>query len=421
MKKIAALVLSMAMLLGILSGCGSKGTSAAGSSSAPKKDVVFTFSRQADMNTWNTFMGTDTNSVLLGKLIYDTLIVGDRKGSFSPSLATSWTPSADYLTWTLKLRSDVKFHNGDQFSSADVKYTIERFAKDKTTRSMNDWTLLDSIETPDATTAVFKFTQPMGTFLNAIMDTYIVDKKVMDAQGDKSFDKPNGTGPWKFVSWTAGQQTIFERNDSYWNWGSNKSNVDKIIFKPIKEDTTRLAAIQTGDADLVEALNSDQGKQLGAVKGIKVENVPSSVLANFQFKFENSIFADAKVRQAASLAINRQQIVDTIAGGGKAQAWMCVSSDLGYKDVAPVYDPAKAKQLLSESTYKGQEFKILAVTGQLPRSTEILQAISSMLNAVGFKSSVQFMESAALAAQRQGGNYDCYIVSGATSAGEPTR
>lgn len=419
MKKITALVLSLVLILGIFSGCSKSGSTTSAAPGA-KKENVFTFTRQADMNTWNTFMGTDTNSVLLNRFIYDTLVIGDRKGGYTPGLATSWTTSSDGKTWTLKLRTDVKFHNGDTFSSADVKYTFERYAKDKTVRSLNDWTALDSVATPDAQTAVFTFTSVPSSFMNSLIDTYVVDSKYVTASGDKAaFEKPVGTGPWKFVSWQPGQKTEFIRNDEYWNWGDSKSNVDRVIFRPILEDTTRLAAIQTGDVDLAEALNNDQAKQLQAVKGVKVDSIMTSAMANLQFKFVNSIFADEKVRQAASLAINRQQIVDTIAGG-KALSWNCTSTDLGYKEVTPVFDPAKAKQLLSESSYKGQAFKIYAVTGQLPRSTEILQTISAMLNAVGFNSSVQFMESAALSAQRTAGNYDCYIVSGPIVAGDPT-
>jgi len=406
-KKQVALFIAVA-LIGVMSVVGQG------------KEVVFTFSRQADMNTWNTFKGTDTNSVLIGRLLYDPLISGDRKGTYAPCLATSWKASADSLTWTLKLRSDVKYHNGDPFTSADVKYTFERFATDKTARSMNDWSNLISVDTPDATTAVFRFKKIMATFLNALMDTWIPNSKLIAVQGDKAFDKPIGTGAWKFVSWTAGQSTVFQRNDAYWNWGGKKTNVDKVVFRPILEESTRLAAIQTGDVDSTEALNVDQAKQLNGMKGIVTIPINSTGIVNMQFKFDNSIFGDQKIRQAASLAIDRQLIVDAITGVGHAQVWMCTPADMGYKDVKPVYDPEKAKKLLSESSYKGQAFKIFAVTGQLPRATEVMQTISSMLNAVGLNSSVQFMESAALVAQRTGGNYDCYVVSGATSAGDPT-
>lgn len=419
MKKIVALVLSLVMILGIFAGCSPSGPSTSAAPTA-KKENVFTFTRQADMNTWNTFMGTDTNSLLLGKLIYDTLVQSDRKGNYTPGLATSWTSSADGKTWTFKLRQGVKFHNGDAFTSADVKYTLERYAFDKTVRSVNDWpSALVSVETPDDYTAVINLKAPTSWFMNGLMDTLMVSSKYVKAQGDKAFDKPVGTGPWKFVSWQAGQKTEFSRNDEYWGWGDSKSNVDKIVFRPILEDSTRFAAIQTGDVDYAESINSDQAKQLKNIKGVVVTPLNTSVIVNMQFKFNNSFFADQKIRQAASLAINRQLIVDTITGG-KAQTWNCTSADLGYKEVAPVYDLEKAKQLLAESSYKGQEFKILAVTGQLPRSTEVLQAISSMLNAAGFKSSVQFMESAALVAARTGGNYDCYIVSGPTMGGDPT-
>lgn len=438
MKKILAAILSLVIILSLLGACnGSPSTSGVSTapsastaptestatvSSGPKEEVVFTWARQADMNTWNTFMGTDTNSNILNRFIYDVLVQSnDRKGSYQPGLATSWTSSEDGLTWTLELRKDVKFHNGDPFTSADVKYTFERFATDEKVRSMNNWKVLESVETPDDYTAIFHFKTVMATFVNALIDTYIVDSKYITEKGDEAaFAQPAGTGPWKFVSWEAGKQTVYERNDEYWGWGDQKSNVDKIVFKPILEDTTRLAAIQTGDIDFTEAINFEQAEQLKSVQGVKVQPLYTSALANFQFKIADSIFADPLVRQAASLAIDRQTIVETIAVGSKAQVWMATPADMGYKDVQPVYNPDKAKELLAQSSYKGEPFKIYAVTGQLPRSTEVLQAVSAMLNEVGFNSTVEFMESAALVAARTGGDYTCYVVSGAGSAGDPT-
>ncbi len=417
MKKIVAFVLSAVIALSTLAGCSSGGSTTG--TAAPKKENVVTIARQVETATLNNFMATDGVAVIYGRMMYDSLVKGDGKGGVVPSLATSWTISEDGKKVTFKLRNDVKFHNGDQFSSADVKYTFERFIKDKTVRIGTDFIpVLVSVDTPDAQTAVFNFKQPMANLFTILQVTYVMDKKLADSMGDKMFDKPVGTGPWKFVSWTAGQQLVLQRNDDYWDWGDKKSNVDKVIFKPVGEDATRLAAIQSGDADIAEPISADQAKQLANDKNITVKDILNSAQVYFCFSAKG-VFKDKNVRDAWNLAIDRETIVKTIATGAKATSWMVDSSCMGYKDVKPLFDAAKAKQLLASSSYKGEPIKILAVNGSVPRINEVLQAASSMLNAVGFNTTVSFMEQAALNAQRAAGNYDVYFVSIRQVAGDP--
>lgn len=418
MKRIISMALSAILSISLLSGCASQSTQGNSSGSGQKKENVFTYVRQADIRSWDAFKGTDTASTILGRMVYDSLIQGDRKDKFFPGLATEWKASDDGKKWTFKLRKGVKFHNGYDFNSADVKFTFERYAKDKTTQSINDWSLLDSVETPDPETAIFNFKAPYGSFLNAVLDTWIVSKKLYEEKGDELWKNPVGTGPWKFVSWTAGQQTVFTRNDDYWGWGDNKSNVDKFVYRAITEESTRLAAIQTGEADMVEGLNVDQVKQLQGAKGIKTDSILSTAGAYLNFKVKDSIFADKNLRQAVSLAIDRKTLVDTISTGCEAAVWTPDKTSLGYKQVDPAYDPEQAKKLVAQSTYKGQQFKIMAVIGQLPRANEVMLAITSMLNKVGINAGVEFLETAAMSSRRQGGNYDAYVVSAAFSAGD---
>ncbi len=405
MKKITALVLSMAMMLGIFSGCASSGTGGATpNASGQKKENIVTVGCKADMSTWNPFMGIDASALINGKMLYDTLVSGDRKGNYTPALATEWKSSADGKTWTFKLRNDVKFHNGDPLTSADVKFTIEKLAFDKTVRTNNDWSPLASVDTPDAQTVVINLKSVWTTMLLALLDTFIVDKKEVEAKGEKAWEKPIGSGPWKFESWQAGQQSVFVRNDNWWGWGTNKSNVDKVIFKPIGEDSTRLAAIQTGAVDVVEPISDDQAKQLANVKGIKLERTLSTTQVNINFNC-TGIFADKNVRKAFSLAIDRDLIVNTIVGSGKPSVWFVTKDVIGYKDVPAKADPEQAKKLLAASSYKGEPFKILYVNGSVPRINETIQAISSMVNAVGFNSSIEVVEQAAYNARRTAGQY----------------
>lgn len=417
MKKLVALFLSAVLVLSTLAACSSGGSTPG--TAAPKKENVVTIARQVETATLNNFMATDGVAVIYGRMMYDSLVKSDGKGGVVPSLATSWTISEDGKKVTFKLRNDVKWHNGDQFTSADVKYTFERLVTDKTVRIGTDFIpVLTLVDTPDAQTAIFNFKQPMANLFAVLQMTYIMSKKVADTLGDKAFDKPVGTGPWKFVSWTAGQQLVLSRNDEYWGWGDKKSNVDKVIFKPVGEDATRLAAIQSGDADIAEPISADQAKQLSNDKNITVKDVLNSAQVYFCFSAKG-IFKDKNVRDAWNLAIDRETIVKTIVNGSKATSWMVDSSCMGYKDVNPSFDADKAKQLLASSSYKGEPIKILSINGTVPRVSEVLQAASSMLNKAGFNTSVSFMEQAALNAQRAAGNYDVYFVSIRQVAGDP--
>lgn len=406
MKKALAFLLSLVMILGIFSGCSSSGgtSSAAPSAAAQKKENVVTVGVKADMSTWNPFMGIDASALIYGKLIYDTLISGDRKGTYTPALATEWKSTPDGKTWTFKLRNDVKFHNGDPLTSADVKFTIEKLAFDKTVRTNNDWSAIASVDTPDAQTVVFNLKSVWTTMQLALMDTFIVSKKDVEAKGEKAWEKPLGSGPWKFESWQAGQQCSFVKNDAWWNWGNNKSNVDKFVFKPIGEDSTRLAAIQTGSVDVVLPISDDQAKQLSNVKDIKLERTLSTSQVNLNFNC-TGIFADKNVRKAFSLAIDRDLIVKTIVGSGKPAVWFVTPDVIGYKDMPVKADVEQAKKLLAASGYKGEPFKILFVGGSAPRINETIQAISSMVNAVGFNSSVEMVEQAAYNSRRTAGQY----------------
>ncbi len=436
MRKTLSVLLVLVLILSLFSACGngenspapgSSGSTVNTSSAAPQQNSggagggenVVTIGRNIDASTLDRFKVTEGPSFIYGMMMNDSLITlkTDGSGSYSPSLAKSWEVSEDGSAITFKLNTGVKFHNGDILTSADVKYTFERFAKDSTSRSIFDWTTLKSVETPDAETAILVFNGPFAPALSQVAFTYIVDKKVCEELGDKAWEKPVGSGPWKFESWTPGQEIVFTRNDDYWNWGSNKSNVDKVVIKIISDASTSLAAIQTGLVDVVEPLNVDQVKQLESYKNVKIEDTLNSGSVYFYFRTVG-IFKDKNVRKAFSLAIDRKSIVETIVGGGKATAWPIDSVSMGYKDIEPEYDPDQAADLLKNSSYKGEEFKIIAVTGQVPRITEVLQAVSSMLNQVGFKSSVEFLDYAAFSDRRIAGNYDVYFASARTSAGD---
>lgn len=435
MKKTLSMLLALVMIVGCFAGCSGSGSGssvAAGSGSAAESGAasegaestgnggenVVTIGRMVDTSSMNRFMATDGPSLIYSIMTYDSLIKLEADGTYTPSLAKSWEFSEDGTQVTFNLNTGVKFHNGDDLTSADVKYTFERYAHDPNSRSVFDWTSLTSVETPNDQTAVLVFDAPFAAVLPQTAFTYIVSKNACEELGDAVWENPIGSGPWKFESWAPSQEIVFTRNDEYWNWGDNKSNVDKVIIKIIAEDSTRLAAIQTDGVDIIEPLNPDQAAQLESYNDIIVKDTLNAGSVYFYFRTVG-IFNDPDVRKAFSLAIDRELIVDTIVGGGQATSWPADSFSLGYKDVEMEYDPDKAAELLAGSSYNGEEFKIIAVNGQVPRISEVLQAVSSMLNQAGFNSSVEFMEMAAFNERRISENYDVYFASVKTAGNDP--
>lgn len=410
MKRFLPVLMSMLILVSLITGCNSK-NKASTSSSSGGGEVSITYSVAEDFYTWDPAGQPSIPSYIARILIYDRLIESDHAGNYTPSLATEWKVSDDGKDWNLKLRKGIKFHNGEDFTAESVKATYERMAKDKTLAMNYLWTTLTSVEVVNDYEVTFHFTDPYGAFLSEISTAPILPAKALKEQGADLFKTNPGTGAWKFVKWDPGNQAVFQRNDDYWNWGDKKSNVDKIIFKPISEDTTRVSGVRTGEINVAGDIPPDQVKILKDVKGVNIMKDPGSTITWFALQTgKGKPFADANVRKALTHAIDRKMIVENILGSGSPAYWPAMEGVIGYdpnaKDKYAQYDPELAKQLLKNSSYKGEEIYFMAINGKVPRTKEVLQAIMSMMTEVGFKVKLEIMEGATFVAKRSAGEYD---------------
>lgn len=411
LKKFVALSLSAAILAGSFTGCS---TSSGGSSGASKSgEKVVTYSLAEDYYTWDPAGQPSMASYIARILIYDTLIESDHKGHYTPSLATKWGVTNDGKDWTFELRKGVKFSNGEPFNADCVKATFERMAQDKTLAMHYLWVNLTSVEVKDDYTCIFHFSEPMGAFLSEISVASILPAKALKTQGANLFKTNPGTGAWKFVSYNPGNETVFEKNKDYWNWDGKESNVDKIIFKPISEDTTRSSGIKTGEIDIAGDLPPDQALALKGQQGINVQQDPGLTMCFMSVETgKGKVFSDKNARLALTHCIDRESIVKNILGSGTAAFWPTMPGVIGYNADASKsqqyakYDPALAKQLLKQSSYKGQQIYFMAINGKVPRTKEVLQAIQANMTDVGFNVKLDIMEGAAFVAKRSAGNYD---------------
>lgn len=437
--KLLSLSLCTTMVLS-LAACGGGGSSSGGASGSTGsgggsaattagEEVRFIFAGPNNITLWDPLNENKTNAYMLNRLVYNTLVnpYGENNG-IQPELATQWSVSDDGLEWTFQLREGVKFHNGEDFNADSVAATLNRLIDNPTLVHAAFWQSLDSVEAKDTYTAVIKLKEPWGALLYQLLDTPMFPPAALAEKGDALFEfnetsKPIGTGPWVADKWTPGQDAEFVRNEDYWDWGDAKSNIDRIIYRPVIEDTTRVSGIQTGDLDMIDAVPVEQADMLETVNGVEIEKFLGSAIVHLGFRTtDDRLFHDLNARQAVNHAINRELIVSSIAGGGAASDWPCPSGVLGY-DAAnaqiPEYNVDLAKELLGKTNYNGEAISFIAPTGVFARNKEVAQAVLAMLTEAGFNVNLEIMENAAFQERRAAGNYDLYLQRYPFPVGDP--
>lgn len=362
---------------------------------------------------------------MINPLWGDRLVDSDHKGNYRPWLATDIKFSDDYLTCTIKLRQDVKFHDGEPFTSEDVKATFGRLKTEKNLAQAFKWGnyLTDNpVETPDAYTAILHFSQPMPTFYTELAMIPMIENKTYNADPQSYFNRPIGTGPFKVITFDPTTNIVsFQRNDEWWAWtADNKSNVDIITYKSIPEDTTRVSSLRSGEVDVIKKVPLDTVSFLEK-EGIKVDGYSSDEIMMMGLSCQpDKPFADKNLREALSLCINRQLIVDSILGGGSVVKWPVVEGNPANKPDAKGYEYNldRAKQLVASSSYKGQPLSVIVSSAAQLRNSEVAQAIQSMAAEAGINLTITLLEDVAYMDKRDAGNYDINLTSVIQTDGE---
>lgn len=278
-----------------------------------------------------------------------------------PQLASSWTISPDGKQYTFALRQGVKWHDGRDFTSADVAYSIE-LLKTVHPRGRGTFASVDRVETPDAHTVVLHLSQPAPYLIKALAaaESPIVPRHLYegtDALASPNGNAPIGTGPFRFKEWVRGSHIVFERNPEYWD--QPKPYLDRLIVRVIPDASARAIAFETGDVDLgfrTPVAPTDL-ERLKGVKHLQFSTDGASYSYNvtkLEFNLENTYFSHPKVRQAVAHAINREVIKNVVYSGYASITYSPIAPGLvAFSDQTPVYpfDTKKADQLLDEAGY----------------------------------------------------------------------
>ena len=341
----------------------------------------------------NTSSGTGQ---AIGPKIVEGLLTFDLDVRPQPLLATEWSVSDDNLRYTFKLRKGVKWHDGTDFTSDDVAFSIFRL-KEAHPRGRITYQNVVAVETPDPLTAVIVLSKPAPFLLSAqsSSESPIVPKHIFEklAPGDgQTLQTAIGTGPFKLTEWVAGSHLIFERNPAYWDAG--KPYLDRIILRVVTDPAARSAALETGEADIgdnpVPLADLDRLKQVPNLIVDTTTYAYSGPQQQLFFNYDNPLFAKREVRLAIAQAINLQEIVDVALYGYAQVSPSPVSTALAQwydkSVVAHPYDTAAAEKLLDEAGYPrkadGKRFDLrLTYNSYLPQG--YADVLKSQLEKIG--------------------------------------
>lgn len=345
--------------------------------------------------------------------IFEGLVTIDRDGKIQPQLARSWDISADGLTYTFKLQTGVKFHDGEAFDAAVAKAAIERArGADSVNPQKRYFATIASVEAPDAETLVLKLSKPTGSLLYWLgwPSSSIVGTK--SAADNKT--TPVGTGPFKFKSWAKGDKVELVRNPDYWN-KDKAAKLETATFRFIADPQAQAAALKSGDVDSFPEFGAPE-----LIADLEKDAKLSVVIGNTELKVVAGMnnarkpFDDQRVRQALMMAVDRAAVVEGAwSGFGTPIGSHYTPNDPGYVDLTGVhaYDVDKAKALLKEAGYpNGFTFTIKAPQMQYAqRSSQILQALFAE---IGVTMNIETTEFPAkwVSDVFKGGDYDMTIV-----------
>lgn len=324
----------------------------------------------------------------LGSLIYDTLLVMDKNGKLSPSLAESYKRVSNTQV-DLVIRKGVKFHDGTPLTPADVAASINRVMADGSPLAFA-LLMAPGKATVSGDTVQIVTNKPFGALENSLAVLAIVSNADI-AKPDNWKKTGNGSGPYKFVSNENNDLTVVA-NDNYWG---TKPNIKTVILRYIEDTQARQSALLTGQVDMSTRVGPIE---IAGVKGNKTFNVfsnqgpPSQII---QIWRDSGALKDPKLRKAIMYAIDRKTIAKKIQGGMNKIAYNGMPTNMPfYKAAAEKYDynPKKAKALIKKLGYFNKVTLTMSTSTLVPKQPEIDQAIVGYLKAVGIKVKVTKLE-----------------------------
>jgi peptide/nickel transport system substrate-binding protein len=370
--------------------------------------------------------------------LYETLVAKDGSYRLRPGLAESWR-NVDDLTWEFRLRKGVRFHDGSEFTAADVVASLNRAPNvPKSPSSFGIYTRqIAEVQVVDPFTIRVRTKTPYPLLPNDLSTIYIISAKHEKATTEdfNAGRAINGTGPWRFVKWQLDDRIELARNDSYWG---PRPQFERVTLRIIVKDPTRVAALLAGDVRAIENVPTSDIARLATNKELTLSRTISNRFIYLHMDsardksphvadaagkpLDKNPLKDARVRRAMSLAINRQAIVDKVMEGAAVATGQLLPPGLfGYVPgiKPPAFDPEGARKLLAEAGYPdGFSLVLHTPNDRYVNDEQVSQAVAGMLSKVGIRTRVEAMPSAVFFSRGNNLEFSFMLVGWAAATGE---
>ena len=387
---------------------------AAGACRRSSNDFV-TVALPESFSTLDTLTSTASDSAAerVRNLMFNSLIRKNENFDYVGELANDIKTSDDGKTVTLILREGVKFHNGKELSSADVKYTFDKLFESKGYKSGaffdtvdgNQVAHIDSLTTPDSRTVVFVVGRP--ALKNQLLSNLVAIPIIPEGTAETQKESPVGSGPFKFVKFDQSQNTVeFESFTQYWE-GAPK--FAKLRVKTVTDASALQAELQTGGVDIAPAPSNmppDTLNLLGGMANLKVEQFDGSNIQYVGLNTASAPLNNVKIRQAIGFAIDKEKLIkELLSGQAKVASSILPVGSWAYSPGTTYdFDPEKSKQLLKEAGYKNEPIKFKYSSGNAAFSS-YAQAIQNSLTAVGLNVQIETLDPGTLRTQLAQGQF----------------
>ncbi len=358
------------------------------SASAAAGELVF--ANTTDISTMDPRNATGTPTAGILAHVYSSLLKTDETGKILPDLAVSYK-NINPLTWEFTLNKNIKFHDGSTLTSADVKYTVDTISDpSKKFRLASDFSFM-SVEIIDDLHLRITTKQPFLELPLRLNYMKIIPKAYVEKVGDDEFaKKPVGSGPYTFIERSKDEKVVLQAFTGYFG---KKPAIKKVTYRIIPEAASRIAALESGEVQIIGTVATSQVPRLKGMKNIEVVGSPTTrvMFIGMNLKKANSPLQDVRVRQALNYGVDKDALISGILDGyGTKIASVSTPEYFGYDPaIKPYeYDQKKAKDLLKAAGYqKGIDLTFSVSSGGL-NAYDVVQAISAQLGEIGINCTI---------------------------------
>lgn len=357
------------------------------------EDAVVVIAVPSDVPSLDPTLDTSPIGQNVRLNIFDQLTEIATDGSVNPRLATEWSTSDDNLTWTFKLNTNTKFHDGSSVTIDDVIWTYTKIMNDEKSSVRSYLSKIKELDRVSDSKLRIVLKEPFAPFDRQVSLISIVSRAAYEKLGPAQFGRtPIGSGPYKRVRWLKDDRIEMEAFANYW---AGAPAVKKVLFRPIPSDASRASALASGEVDIVPLLAPQLAEGLASRAGISIIKVQSHKVVYLGFDVRNGILGNVEFRRAVDMAIDRNAITESLLRGlGEPIGQIVAPVSFGYDpSMHPTaYKPEKAKKQLEKSGYAGETIIIQYPNNNVASNDAVAQAVAGYMTAIGIKTQLQGME-----------------------------